>query len=178
MRTCLNIGCGGETRFPETDELHWVNIDARTDVGADMVLDARNLTPFPDNSVYKIVSIHMLEHLPRHDAPKALAEWYRVLSPGGELRLEVPNFDLTIKEYLAGDEAMQNKRVENVYGRQFFPGDAHSWGYNYRRLSRLLITLGYTNIEELKEYSYHIKEEPCLAVSARKPMPLIPCTHC
>jgi len=167
VEIALNLGCGGETRFKNENGYRWINIDARGDIKPDRVLDCRIL-PFDNNSIIKIVAIHLLEHLPRHDAPRAIKEWYRVLKVGGCADIETPNFDLTIKEYLEGDATKKAIRVENVYGRQFFEGDTHFWGYNFIRMKEILEFAGFQEITELFEYSYHQKFEPCLRVIAWK----------
>jgi len=43
---------------------------------------------------------HVLEHLDREDAPGFLAEWFRVVKPGGILRVVVPDFELLARSYL------------------------------------------------------------------------------
>jgi len=49
-----------------------------------------------------------------------LQECLRALQPGGELVLELPDFDAGVREYLEGNE----ERLYSIYGRQRFPGDA------------------------------------------------------
>jgi ubiquinone/menaquinone biosynthesis C-methylase UbiE len=48
--------------------------------------DARDL-PFPDASFDLVVNSYMLDLLPREDIPRVLAEFQRVLKPGGRLVL-------------------------------------------------------------------------------------------
>ncbi|MBF0556172.1 MAG: methyltransferase domain-containing protein [Nitrospirae bacterium] len=166
MNISLNMGCGG-LRFISTPETAWINIDARRDVGADKVADFKNLD-YSNGSIARIVCIHALEHLPRQDAEMALKEWYRILRVGGELVIEVPNFDLTVKEYLEGDDAKKDVRITNIYGLQRFSGDQHCWGYNFKRLKKLLESIGFRNVIEIFDYSYHVQEEPCLRVRCEK----------
>jgi predicted SAM-dependent methyltransferase len=167
--TGLNVGCGGETRFNDTETLHWINIDARPNVGADVVIDILKGLPYENNTISKIVSVHMIEHMPRLMAPKVAVEFFRVLKSGGTCDVEVPNFDLTVKEYLDGNDAVKKIRIENIYGRQFFDGDQHCWGYNFTRLKELLTTAGFIDIVEIPEHSYHKRFEPCLRVIGKKP---------
>jgi len=72
----LHLGCG--KRHLED----WVNIDARTDVGADLVADITNLAAFEDGSVQIIYACHVLEHIPRPQVAGVLAVWRRMLMPG------------------------------------------------------------------------------------------------
>ena len=55
---------------------------------ADYYGDATEL-PFRDNSLDYVVTSHVLEHVP--NPVKALAEWYRVLRPGGIIYCLVPD---------------------------------------------------------------------------------------
>jgi ubiquinone/menaquinone biosynthesis C-methylase UbiE len=47
--------------------------------------------PFPDASFDRALCLDVLEHLTYEEQPRALAELYRVLEPGGELFVSVPN---------------------------------------------------------------------------------------
>lgn len=58
----------------------------------------------PDESCAEIVAIDVLEHISYWDTDAALAEWARVLRPGGVLRLQVPDAHEIMHWY--GDEPM------------------------------------------------------------------------
>ena len=47
--------------------------------------------PFPDASFDRALCLDVLEHLAYEEQPRALAELHRVLRPGGELLVSVPN---------------------------------------------------------------------------------------
>lgn len=47
--------------------------------------------PFPDASFDRALCLDVLEHLAYEEQPRALAELFRVLRPGGELFVSVPN---------------------------------------------------------------------------------------
>jgi len=47
--------------------------------------------PYDDNSFDRALCLDVLEHLSFEDQPRALAELHRVLRPGGELLVSVPN---------------------------------------------------------------------------------------
>lgn len=51
------------------------------------VADARDL-PFPDGSFDAVVAVHVFEHVPREDVPRACSEAMRVLVPGGRLYMQ------------------------------------------------------------------------------------------
>ncbi len=79
----LHIGCG--TCLAEG----WLNVDACPLPGADY-MDAEAPFPFPDNAFDYIFSEHLFEHLSYTGGRHMLAEAYRVLKPGGILRLTMP----------------------------------------------------------------------------------------
>jgi SAM-dependent methyltransferase len=79
----LNIGCGHEPRSG------WVNLDVAPLPGVDVVHDLDRIPwPFADGSFTEIEMINVLEHLP--DTMVAMAELYRILSPGGRVTIRVP----------------------------------------------------------------------------------------
>ncbi len=153
----LHLGCGDQ--YFEG----YVNIDFRKTPATDVVCGIKKL-PYPDASADAIELYHVIEHLPRHDLPVALGEWNRVLRPGGKLIIECPDFDVAVKEYVTGNE----KRLDNLFGLQRFPGDVHFFGYNFRRLKTLLEDAGFVAIEQREPRDYHTKDEPCLRVEASK----------
>jgi len=153
----LHLGCGG--RHLEG----YINIDLRKTTATDVVCNIRKL-PYPDNSIELIENYHVIEHLPRHDLPKALKEWFRVISPGGVLIVECPDFDKAVKEYIEGDE----KRINNIFGLQRFPGDTHMFGYNFKGLKKILEKAGFRDIQKREPQDYHTKDEPCLRVECFK----------
>ena len=72
----LHLGCGGE-------KFNGYIIDIRGTNATDIVCSNTRKLPFPNNSVERIESYHMIEHIPRHDVEDMLNEWYRVLKRGG-----------------------------------------------------------------------------------------------
>jgi predicted SAM-dependent methyltransferase len=93
FKNYLNIGCGG------TFHEEWTNIDMN--VNSPFVL-AHNLLkglPFEDDSFDVVYHSQVLEHFPKSEAPHFIAECYRVLKPGGALRVVVPNLENITSEY-------------------------------------------------------------------------------
>lgn len=89
----LNVGCGNKFH---TD---WVNVDMRSN--SPHVLE-RNLIkgiPFPDNSFNVVYHSQVLEHIPKENAPFFIKECFRVLRPGGILRVVCPDLENIVEEY-------------------------------------------------------------------------------
>lgn len=63
------------------------------------ILDVRDPLPFATGSYDAIYASHLLEHLYLDDALRLLRECFRVLRPGGVLRLVVPDLKAIVREY-------------------------------------------------------------------------------
>ncbi|MGP0098980.1 MAG: class I SAM-dependent methyltransferase [Terriglobales bacterium] len=109
----LNIGCG-------TAGLEgWVNIDnspsillSRLPLGRRIFklpdwpsgvrrVDVRKRIPFPDSSVSCIYSSHTFEHFTYEESLAVSRECFRVLKPGGILRIVVPDLEILVRDYLS-----------------------------------------------------------------------------
>lgn len=88
----LEIGAGPERKLPG-----WTTADLSA--CCDLVLDLTKPLPFPDNSVEKIYSSHVLEHFYFNDLLALLSECRRVLKPSGVFSASVPNARLYIEAY-------------------------------------------------------------------------------
>jgi SAM-dependent methyltransferase len=80
----LHLGCGLDYR-PSA-----INIDRYDLTAADLQADVLCL-PFPAGSVSRIEANQVVEHLGYAGTLYALAEWWRVLAPGGALLVETPD---------------------------------------------------------------------------------------
>lgn len=74
-----NFGCGGN-RIPG-----WENFDADVDITKPL--------PFPDRSAAFILAEHVVEHVSAPDGFRFFEECFRMLQPGGVLRICVPHLD-------------------------------------------------------------------------------------
>jgi predicted SAM-dependent methyltransferase len=94
----VNLGCGN-TFHPD-----WDNFDL---VPTDGVRPLNLLAPLPfaAESARACYSSHVLEHISRSYAPKFLAEIFRVLMPGGVVRIVVPDLEQITRLYLRELEA-------------------------------------------------------------------------
>ncbi len=110
----LQIGAGLNVKSD------WLNGDIDP-VGPGVVyLDASKRFPLPDNSFHYAFSEHMIEHVPYQAGRNMLAECYRVLAPGGRIRICTPDLANFLKLFRS-----DRSQVENDYlawaTREFCP---------------------------------------------------------
>lgn len=102
----LQVGCGGN-RFEG-----FLNTDCFLNRSADLPIDARFPLPLESGAFQGIYTHHFLEHVPYESARAFLAESFRILAPGGRLRIAVPDagklLDLYALHTPEGDEAVMN----------------------------------------------------------------------
>jgi glycosyltransferase involved in cell wall biosynthesis len=145
----LHIGSNTERREG------WVNVDVRPEAEPDIVARAHELPMFTDGTVDTVEACHLLEHLPLHEARLALREWARVLRAGGELLLELPDFDACVGLIRnGGDPDSQEMAMMGVFGWSLGVerhGDAfaHHWGWSPQSLAAELAASGFEHIEQL-----------------------------
>ena len=77
----------------------WTTVDID---GADINWDLKRGIPLPNNSVDKIYSSHLLEHIPYEQLIILLKKCRSVLKVGGEFSVCVPNFRFYIDSYKDG----------------------------------------------------------------------------
>jgi predicted SAM-dependent methyltransferase len=98
----LHLGCGNRKING------FVNIDIQESPAVDLIANVMEL-PYKENSIDTIYSCCMLEHFGRNNNLKffrntcwkdVLNYWYKLLKPGGEVYISVPDFEAVCKEYL------------------------------------------------------------------------------
>lgn len=155
----LHIGCG------EVYLKDWVNIDIEGKT-ADLLHDIRKGLPYKDNSVEFIYNEHLIEHLSKDEARKVLHEFYRVLKPGGVVRIATPDLDHLIYKYIFNwrDQewiekfGYQHLRTKAEMINTVFYSWGHKWIYNYEELKNLLEETQFKEISRQKLNKSHFSE--------------------
>ena len=75
----------------------WVSIDLETT--ADLNLDLREGLPFADGAARLVYNEHLIEHITVDEGRRCLADWFRVLEPGGVLRIATPDLEYVVERY-------------------------------------------------------------------------------
>ena len=131
----LNLGCGNK-KIPG-----FIGVDIKS---ADVVADIRKL-PFDDDSADEIMAIHVCEHFYVHEIIGVLAEWRRVLKPGGTLAVELPCLDKVLMHFAHGSP--DNFTLWPLYGDPNTHKDGepalHKWCWSIEQFEKVLKAAGF-----------------------------------
>jgi predicted SAM-dependent methyltransferase len=90
----LNLGCG-ITWHPD-----WTNVDFVSTGEGIMAHNLLKGIPFKDESFEVVYHSHVLEHMPKTYAEDFIRECYRVLKPGGMIRVVIPDLEQIALNYI------------------------------------------------------------------------------
>lgn len=163
----VHLGCGNAL-LPG-----WINVDCYppsvSSSAEVLTTDMRQGLPFSDSSVAAIFSEHFLEHLPIEVVgKKLLPELFRILEPGGKLRLSIPNGEYFITQYLASKTGQPDNFFVLNSGQctpmemlnNVTHGYGHRYLYDFASMQRLLADSCFTGI---KQSSFARSEFPVFA---------------
>jgi predicted SAM-dependent methyltransferase len=143
----LHLGCG-KRHIPG-----FIHIDAIDYPHVDHVSSIDALSFISDDSVDLIYTCHVLEHFKRKDVIRVLKEWYRILRPGGVVRISVPDFSKLVEIYTQYRDI--NKVVGPLFGRQDYLYNIHYNVFDRESLFDALMSAGFKNC---REYDWRFTE--------------------
>lgn len=150
----LNVGAGPFVHPA------FINIDLFWQPHLDICWDITKNIPFCNNTLQGIFTEHCLEHIPLNDCRFVLAEFFRILKPGGVVRIIVPDTELYLDLY------QQEKAGENVTFPMTTPHElatgftpmmsinrsfrdhGHRYSYDARTLRLLLTNAGFVDVKK------------------------------
>lgn len=157
----VNLGAG------DTGRPGWVNVDTMRLQGITCQYDCRQRLPFATASVRGIFCEHFFEHIDyTEEVPFFLSECYRVLQPGGVVRIIVPDAGRYLHAYTEpGWQTIGALRslhpdqtdplLRTVYHTKmelinavFRQGHEHKFAYDYETLAFVLQRYGFAHIEQ------------------------------
>ena len=100
--------------------------------------------PLGDRVADFVFSSHFLEHLDRLVARRLLLETYRILKPGGVVRIGVPDLEYAWVLYQRGDKARMLHDYFFIEGATGY--SRHRYVYDYEMLSHILMEVGFVDV--------------------------------
>lgn len=143
----------------------WLNTTLTPFQPGTTFLDASRPFPIPAASFALIFGEHVIEHLEFHEAALMLDECFRVLRPGGRLRLATPDLAQVIALYTRPGAPPQNAYIRWIMDtfrpqigeynpahviNQSFHGWRHKFIYDAPTLLQALKNAGFTDIQRLE----------------------------
>lgn len=104
----VNLGCGSRYH-PD-----WINIDIAASSPNVISHDVTRDVPLSDSSCEVVYHSNLIEHIRRADVMRFMRECYRVLKPGGILRVATPDLEQICRIYLQKLEAGSRGDIESA----------------------------------------------------------------
>jgi predicted SAM-dependent methyltransferase len=158
VTTSLHLGCGGN-EIPG-----WLNTDLYPTSPSILSLDATKPFPFANDTFDYVFSEHMIEHIPYPAGCFMLRECFRVMKPGGTIRISTPDLRFVVDLYNCPHDDYIRWATEQLIPwapvadrafvvNNFFRDWGHQFIFDDRTLSASLRETGFINIarRELKE---------------------------
>jgi predicted SAM-dependent methyltransferase len=152
----LQLGCGKRAMHG------WLNVDCFPGTGIHLVLDLREGLPFADGAAKLLFHEHVLEHFTYPHALEFLAECFRVLAPGGTMRVGVPDAGLYYQRFVANDRSFFDPLVAlagavdpldtpgKVINQMARMGGHHLFSWDYETLVQALSRTGFLEIRQCR----------------------------
>lgn len=169
----LNLGCGDKILAG------YINVDvaeSRRGMKPDVLCDLHKLSPFEDNAIDEILSVHVAEHFWRWEVVDILREWVRVLRPGGTMILECPNLLSACRELLENADNATGPGKEGQRSMWVLYGDPawkdplmiHRWAYSPRSLAQVMFEAGLVNLRQ-EPAQFKLREPRDMRIVGDKP---------
>lgn len=138
----------------------WLNVDISPKERSVCFMDATVTFPFADSSFDYVFSEHMIEHISFDEAVFMVKECYRILRPGGKIRIATPNLDVLAAILNSPDNPDYAEYISH-YHQRFFPEKPchpafvinklfysfhHRFIHNFDTLKYILAEAGFTSM--------------------------------
>ena len=142
----LHLGSAGSVKQG------WVNVDFAGHP-TELAWNLLRPLPFPDETADAVFHEHVLEHFSLSDGLRLIDDSFRVLRPGGVLRVGVPDAGAYAHSYTRGGAGV----IEGVRpGRptpmmalaEIFYSHGHRWMYDAETLAYVMSAAGFTSVAE------------------------------
>ena len=144
----LNLGSGPRG----LKDPHWVNVDGFPAPNVHFTLDFGRRLPFADATFDGIFCEHVIEHFSLEDGEALAREAWRVLRPGGCLRVVVPDAELVMRRYFDAPSeliAWRGEGTETVMetvNSCFRQRYEHQFLYDWAGMEKMLQRAGFASV--------------------------------
>ncbi len=168
-RQYLNVGCGANAH-PD-----FINLDYNWSPEIDLCWDITKGLPVRNRSLQGIFTEHCLEHISFDDCGRILAEFRRLLRPGGWVRIVVPDAEMYLDLYHRAKRgeaiafpvpALDGDLTPMMHVNRTFRAYGHRFAYDFETLRRMLLRAGFTDV---RREQFRLGADPALLMdSARR----------
>lgn len=148
----LEFGCGDNQPKPG-----YKACDIRNLPHIDFVCPAYEIDKHCEhNTVTHITSRHMFEHLTFYDGERYLEACMKILTPGGELHMSLPNMDFHVYQWVNNISMEHAKAGFFGWQRESDKGetwDVHKSGYNFAQLRAVVESKGFKDVHSVRKPS-------------------------
>ena len=151
----IQLGCGGNF-FPD-----WLDTDVTLYDPKAVYMDITESFPIADSKFDRVYSEHAIEHITYWQGQHMLQESFRILKPGGRIRISCPDFQFLLDLYLNPSE-LGTRYIKDTkpdwapYSDKIFTFNnfVRDWGhqfiYDKQCLTNSLLAAGFVNVTEYR----------------------------
>lgn len=145
----MNLHIGGKVRKED-----WKVLDIQPGEHVDFIGDISDLGQFADGSCEKVYASHVLEHVRQQDVVPTLSGIRRILAPGGELLVSVPDWDVLCHLFISPvvGPAVKWHALQMILGAQGDEHDFHRVGFNEGFLGYFLQQAGFSSSRRVASF--------------------------
>ena len=138
--------------------------------------------PVDDNAVRFIAGSHFIEHLDLNHGIQFLKESFRVMKPGGVIRLSCPDLEIYVRNYVEKNmDFFENELIrewcafsqaetpgEMLAAKAYDSGGTHKWFYDFDSLAHILGVAGFKDIKRCTRLEGKVPELDALELPERE----------
>jgi predicted SAM-dependent methyltransferase len=133
----------------------WKILNIQAGPNVDFIGSCTDLSQFQEESISTVYASHVFEHLShRGELMDVLAECQRILAPGGNLKISVPDMVVLSRLFLVQDTTVEQRYelMLMMFGGQLDAHDFHKVGCFEDLLALYLMNVGFSEIKKVEEF--------------------------
>lgn len=139
----LHVGCGPR-HLPGFMHVDIKKTLPHVDIACDLFDLPLHVEP---GTVEEIYACHVVEHVSRHRIAELFDVFYDLLTPGGTLRLAVPDIGKAIELYASGKAKLYPTLYGQFWGGQKDEHDYHTIGFDFDLMHQFLSQAGFGDVQ-------------------------------